>query len=352
MQYKRLGKSGLKLSRLSLGSWLTFGYKVNERDTREMVSYAFDSGVNFIDTAECYANGEAQRLLGRVFRDLGVTRDSYCLSSKLFWGGDHPTQKGLSRKHINDGCNNSLARLKTDYIDILFCHRPDPDTSILETAWAMHDLITQGKVMYWGTSEWSSSQIQTAMQVTASNSLHPPIAEQPPYNLLCKDRYEFQTQPTAKRYGLGVLTTTPLSSGILSGKYFHSDAIGARLNVPENAWLRDRLIMYLSHEGNRQVTALQQLCAKHGATSAQLSLAWCLANPTITSVICGASNLDQLQENLAALDIFHQLDKTDIDELKRIGTPNVYAHVFDWIKFKSRPTRQSLKKILRMSSKQ
>jgi voltage-dependent potassium channel beta subunit len=343
MEYRRLGQSGLKLSRLSLGSWLTFGHKIAERDARNMVSCAIHAGVNFFDTAESYADGNAQEQLGRVFRALRVPRDTYCLSSKVFWGGDLPTQRGLSRKHVNDACNASLARLGSEYLDIFFCHRPDPDTPILETAWAMHDLINQGKVMYWGTSEWTASQIRSAFRIVAQHNLHAPVAEQPPYNLLNHNRYRYQTQPSALRFGLGVLATTPLSSGILSGKYLLDDDATYRLNEVDNGWLRDRLCHHLAAEGTIKVEAIQRLAAELGATAAQVSLAWCLLNPTVTSVITGASNIGQLRENLAALEFVRGLDESAIDRLANVAAPKFVMRATDWLRYKSRPGRKAVK---------
>jgi voltage-dependent potassium channel beta subunit len=344
-EYKLLGSTGLKLSRLSLGSWLTFAHKVVLRDAKEILAYSLGAGVNFFDTAERYAGGAAQTMFGDAFHSLGTPRDSYCLSSKVFWGGDLPTQRGLCRKHVFDCCHNSLERLRTDYLDIYFCHRPDPDTPILETAWAMNDLITQGKVMYWGTSEWTARQIRTAFKVTAENGLHPPVAEQPPYNLLNRDRYEFQTQPIARRLKLGVLSTTPLSSGILSAKYLVGNSPEARLNTPENAWLRERLGYAFEEEGINKVRKVQQLAKKINATPAQVAIAWCLLNPTVTSVITGASNMQQLRENLATTEVFRNLDKSALDELKQLVAKTPLVQVFDWCKIRSRPTRHAVRNL-------
>lgn len=347
MDYRRLGNTGLKLSRLSLGSWLTFAHKVGARNALEMVSYAVDAGVNFFDTAERYADGDAQSLLGTTFRMLGTPRDAYCLSSKVFWGGNLPTQRGLCRKHVFDACHASLRRLQTEYLDIYFCHRPDPDTPIAETAWAMHDLITQGKVMYWGTSEWTARQIRTAVQVATENGFHPPVAEQPPYNLFNKYRYEFQTQPVVKQLGFGVLSTTPLSSGILSGKYMADNPPGARLNEAENSWLRDRLSYAFDKEGTDMVRNIQQLATKLGATPAQVSIAWCLQNPTVTSVITGASSIHQLRENLATVEMLRRLDSDALSEIKRFAAAGPLVRAFDWCRVRSRPGRHALRRLIR-----
>ena len=343
MEYKRLGRSGLQLSRLGLGSWLTIAHKTDLPAARQMIAYALDAGVNFFDTAENYANGDTQIMLGRVLREIGAPRSAYCLSSKVFWGGDRPTQRGLSRKHVTDACNDALSRLEVAYLDLYFCHRPDPDTPVLETARAMHDLIVQGKVLYWGTSEWTPAQLRAAFKAAADDGLHPPVAEQPPYSLFDRHRLEYQTQPVARQLGLGILSTTPLSSGILSGKYLELDQQHARLNVADNAWLRERLAYCFEEKSTNKVREVQRLASKLGATAAQVSIAWCLMNPAVTSVITGASDIEQLKSNLEALDLLSALDAPGRDELRRLAVGNRLMRVVDWLKYKSGPARRSMR---------
>lgn len=343
MEYKRLGRSGLQLSRLGLGSFLTIAHKTGLPAARQMIACALDAGINFFDTAENYANGDAQIMLGRVLREIGAPRSAYCLSSKVFWGGDRPTQRGLSRKHVTDACNDALSRLEVTYLDLYFCHRPDPDTPILETARAMHDLIVQGKVLYWGTSEWAPAQIRAAFKAAAEHGLHPPVAEQPPYSLFDRHRLEYQTQPVARQLGLGILSTTPLSSGILSGKYLELDQQHARLNVADNAWLRERLAWCFEEKGTNKVREVQRLASKLGATAAQVSIAWCLMNPAVTAVITGASDIEQLKSNLKAVDLLSGLDAPGRAELRRLAVGNRLMRAVDWLKYKSGPARRSMR---------
>ena len=255
--------------------------------------------------------------------------------------------RGGSRENTSmTRATKSLARLKTDYLDVYFCHRPDPDTPILETASAMHDLIVQGKVMYWGTSEWSPRQIRTAFEVTSKNSLYPPVAEQPPYNLFDRQRFEYQTRPVARKFGLGILSTTPLSSGILSGKYLESNLPSARLNMVDNAWLRERLSYQFEEKWLSKLQDIRHLADDFGITAAQLSIAWCMTDPVVTSVITGASSLRQLQENLATIKFLENLDKSTFQSLKRFGRPRPILREIDRLKFSSRPGRQAAKTIL------
>ncbi len=317
MEYRRLGRSGLKLSALSYGSWVTFSFQLDAKASERCLRLAYDAGINFFDNAEVYAAGESERIMGEVIADAGWSRDSYCVSSKVFWGGDLPTQRGLSRKHVHDACHAALRRLEVDYLDLFFCHRPDVDTPIEETVWAMSDLIRQGKVLYWGTSEWSAQQIQQAWGVARQFGLHPPTMEQPQYNMVHRERVEREYDPLYGEIGLGTTIWSPLASGVLTGKYADGIPDGSRMSLPEYGWLRERME---TEEGRRQIAAARELAplaAELGISRAQLAIAWCLKNPNVSTVILGASRPDQLQENLGALDAVARLD----DELlARIDT--------------------------------
>jgi len=307
MQYRRLGKSGLKVSALSFGSWVTFKLQVDDRAAVDLMKAAYDAGVNFFDNAEAYAAGESERIMGRALRRLGWSRDSYCVSSKVFWGGKLPTQRGLSRKHIRDACHAALERLQVDYLDLFFCHRPDLDTPIEETVRAMNDLIAQGKVLYWGTSEWSADQIVEAHGVARALGLAGPTMEQPQYSMLVRDKVEREFARLYGTFGLGTTIWSPLASGILTGKYAQGVPKGSRMALPEYEWLRERLE---SPEGQANVAKASELAPVArdlGCSLAQLAIAWCLANPHVSTVILGATSVDQLRENLGALDALEKL---------------------------------------------
>ena len=303
MEYRRLGKSGLKLSALSFGSWVTFANQVDDRLAQDMLATAYERGVNFFDNAETYAQGESERIMGRVLNKLGWGRDSFCLSSKVFWGGDKPTQRGLCRKHIFDACHGAMKRLQVDYLDLYFCHRPDPETPIEETARAMHDLVCQGKVMYWGTSEWSAKQLNEAYDIGRKHGWVTPTMEQPQYSLVCRHRVEIEYRLLYDRMGLGTTIWSPLASGILTGKYRDGIQPGSRMTLPGFEWLRKGLE---SEEGKVKIETairLESIAAELGISLAELSLAWCLKNPNVSTVILGASRLEQLEQNLRALDV-------------------------------------------------
>lgn len=301
MEYRRLGKSGLKLSAFSFGSWVTFGTQVDERLSLELMKTAYDAGVNFFDNAEVYEAGVSETLMGAALKKLGWGRDTFCVSSKVFWGGDLPTQNGLSRKHVFDACHAALKRLQVDYLDLYFCHRPDIHTPVEETVWAMNDLIRQGKVLYWGTSEWNAQQITQAWQVARENRLIGPTMEQPEYNLFNREKVESEYLPLYESYGLGTTIWSPLASGVLTGKYNQGIPNDARLSLPGYEWLKRR---YQSAEGLDRIEKVRKLtgiATELGITMTDLALGWCLKNPHVSSVILGASKLHQLQENLAAL---------------------------------------------------
>ena len=317
MEYRRLGQSGLRVSSLSFGSWVTFGTSVDKKLARELMAMAYDAGINFFDNAEVYENGTSERLMGEALTQLNWSRDSYCVSSKVFWGGDKPTQKGLSRKHIHDACHAALKRLHVEYLDLFFCHRPDKDTPMEETVRAMDVLIQQGKVLYWGTSEWSAQQITQAFAVARQYGLTPPTMEQPQYNMFVRERFEAEYRRLYSEYGLGTTIWSPLASGILTGKYNNGVPAGSRFSLENYKFLRDR---FETNEGLRRIEIVKQLAPiaeQLGCSLAQLAIAWCLRNPSVSTVILGASSVKQLQENLKSLDVLPQLDSA---VLKAIDT--------------------------------
>lgn len=315
MEYRRLGKSGLKVSALSYGSWVTFSSQIDESHARELLTLAYERGVNFFDNAEAYAGGESERIMGNVLKKIGWGRDTYIVSSKVFWGGDRPTQLGLSRKHVTDACHAALKRLQVDYLDLFFCHRPDIHTPVEETVWAMNDLIRQGKVLYWGTSEWSAQAITEAWVVARENHLIGPTMEQPEYNMFHRAKVEAEFLPLYEKYGLGTTIWSPLSSGLLSGKYAQGIPKDSRANVAGYDWLKQK---FTSDEGRARIEQVKQLtpiAQGLGISMAQLALAWCVRNPRVSTVILGASKRQQLEENLTAID---HVAKLTPDVLSRI----------------------------------
>jgi voltage-dependent potassium channel beta subunit len=300
MQYKNLGKSGLQVSRLSLGSWLTFGKQISDDTAEALMTYAYEQGINFFDNAEIYARGKSEEVMGAILKKKGWSRDSYIVSSKAFFGigGEHPTQKGLSRKHLIEACEAALKRFQLDYLDLYYCHRPDKQTPIEETVWTMHQLIMQGKILYWGTSEWSAQEIMEAHMFAKQNHLIGPIVEQPEYNMFVRNKVEVEFSQIYKSVGLGTTIWSPLASGILSGKYNDQFPDGTRLGMDGLEWLKER---NLTQERISAVLALGHLAKELGLSLPVMSLAWCLKNPNVSTVILGASKLHQLQENMQAL---------------------------------------------------
>jgi len=312
MQYRRLGTSGLQLSALSFGAWVTFGNQIGRSEARNLIAAAWDNGVNFFDNAEVYAQGRAEEVMGDVIGDLRLPRDGYCVSSKVFFGAvdaPNPLQRGLSRKHVHDACHAALKRLRVDYLDLYYCHRPDPDTPVGETVQAMDTLIRQGKVLYWGTSEWSGAQIAEAVAFARANHLHAPSMEQPQYNLLHRARVEQEYAPLYADAGLGTTIWSPLASGLLTGKY--NDGIGAdsRLATSSLEWLQAAVLGDPAEDRLGKVRRFTALAAELGESPAQLAIAWCLRNPNVSSVILGASRVSQLQENLRALELLARVDE-------------------------------------------
>jgi len=318
MLYRRLGKSGLQVSEFSLGSWVTFGKQVDESAALALMTTAYDAGINFFDNAEGYEAGGSETLMGQALAKLGWRRDSFIVSSKVFWGGSKPTQRGLSRKHVTDACHAALRRLQVDYLDLYFCHRPDIDTPIEETVRAMHTLVEQGKVLYWGTSEWSGQQITEAWAVARDLRITPPTMEQPQYNFFVRDKVERDYTPLYDTFGLGTTIWSPLASGILTGKYNDGIPADSRVMLPGYEWLKDQLA---SDEGKARlakVRALAGLAARVGMPIHHLALLWCLANPHVSTVILGASRESQLKDNLSALDSRDKLTPDVLGEIEAI----------------------------------
>ncbi|MEM6582115.1 MAG: aldo/keto reductase [Pseudomonadota bacterium] len=307
MQYRRLGGSGLKLSALSFGSWVTFNKQVDAGLAQRMFGTCLDAGINFFDNAEGYEAGMSEVVMGKALKSLDQPRDSYCVSSKVFFGSKRnpgPTQMGLSAKHVTEACHQALQRLQVDYLDLYFCHRADPETPIGETVRAMHNLITQGKVLYWGTSEWSAAEITEAHEFAEKHGLTPPTMEQPQYNLLDRERFEVEYAPLYETYKMGTTIWSPLASGALTGKYLEGIPDGSRASLSGYEWLRERMVESERGQGRMQrVANLIPIADGLGTTPAKLAIAWCLLNANVSTVILGASGVEQLEENIAALDV-------------------------------------------------
>ena len=316
MEYKNLGKSGLKVSRLSLGSWLTFGKQIGNNIAEELMDLAYDKGVNFFDNAEIYARGESERVMGEILSKRDWRRDSYIVSSKAFFGdgGQLPTQRGLNRKHLVEACEAALKRLKMDYLDLFFCHRPDKETPIEETVWTMHNLIQQGKILYWGTSEWSAQEIMEAHMVARQYNLIGPTMEQPQYNMLHRDKVEVEFDQIYKTVGLGTTIWSPLASGILTGKYNDGMAEETRLSMDGLEWLKDKNLVEEKLEKVRELTAFAK---EIGTTMPKLAIAWCLKNENVSTAILGASKKEQLEETLS---VTEDLDKLTEEVMEKIET--------------------------------
>jgi voltage-dependent potassium channel beta subunit len=315
MEYRRLGRSGLKLSTLSFGSWVTFKAQLDDDLALACLDAAHDAGVNFFDNAEVYAGGDSERIMGRALAKLGWPRHSYVVSTKFFWGlHDGPnTRHTLNRKYLLDAIDGSLERFGLDFVDLVYCHRPDPGTPVEETVWAMHDMIERGRALYWGTSEWPAADIRAAWDIADRDRLRKPVVEQPEYNLFNRRKVERDYVRLYADLGLGLTTWSPLASGALTGKYLDGVPEGTRAALPGYGWLRDEVTDPRRHEAIR---ALQGIADELGCTLAQLAIAWCARNPHVTSVITGASRVEQVHENMAALDVLPLL--TD-DVMTRIA---------------------------------
>ena len=319
MEYRKMGKSGLRLSAVSLGSWLTFGKQIENSIADELMSVAYDNGINFFDNAEIYARGQAEIVMGEILKKKNWDRTSYVLSSKVFFGTEgekgKPNQKGLSRKHVIEGCHGSLKRLQADYLDLFFCHRPDKNTPIEETVWAMNLLIQQGKILYWGTSEWSANEIMEAIMIADRHHLIGPIVEQPQYNLLTREKLEKEYLHLFKHHGIGTTIWSPLASGILTGKYSGAKPGDTRLNIEGLEWLSNRLLL---EENLKRVDKMGEIAKKLNTTLPKLNIAWCLKNPNVSTVILGASKVSQLQENLDALNVVPLINEEVMAEIDAI----------------------------------
>lgn len=307
MEYRFLGNSGLKVSALSLGAWVTYGGQVGEEVAYECMTAAYEAGVNFFDNAEVYANGNAETVMGNVIKRVGWKRSDLVISTKIFWGGDGPNDTGLSRKHIIEGTNAALKRLQMDYVDLIFCHRPDISTPIEETVWAMNQVINQGKAFYWGTSEWNAQQITEAVGVARREHLIPPLMEQPQYNMFHRERVEKEFAPLYQQFGLGTTIWSPLASGLLTGKYNQGIPGGTRATLEGYEWLRKRFESPQAQEELKKVGELLPIADALGCTMAQLAIAWCLKNPNVSTVITGASRKQQVQENMLAIDVVEKI---------------------------------------------
>lgn len=312
MQYRRLGSSGLQLSALSFGAWATFGGAVARGEARNLVAAAWDQGINFFDNAETYANGAAEEVMGDVIADLRLPRDGFAVSSKVYFGAvddPRPTQRGLSRKHVHDACHAALKRLRVDYLDLYYCHRPDPDTPVAETVAAMDALVRQGKVLYWGTSEWPAERIREAHDAARAGGFQGPTMEQPQYNLLHRDRVEVEYAPLYDDFGMGTTIWSPLASGLLTGKYNDGVPAGSRLASEDYAWLQRDVLGDAASRRLERARAFTALAGELGVGPAPLAIAWCLRNPRVSSVILGASRVAQLQQNLQALEVLERVDE-------------------------------------------
>ena len=307
MPYRRLGRSGLKVSALSFGSWVSFGAQLDTGRARDCLAAAYEGGVNFFDNAESYAAGESEQIMGQAIAELGWPRSSYVISTKFFWG-IHPginTRNTLNRKYLLEAIDPSLERLGLDHVDLVFCHRNDLDTPIEETVWACSDIVSSGKALYWGTSEWPADDIRAAWEIAERHHLHKPVMEQPQYNMLERRKVERSYLRLYDEIGLGLTTWSPLASGLLTGKYLDGMPDGSRASLPGYEWLRD---MLTNPAANDQVRALTGIAADLGATLAQLAIAWCAHNPHVSTVITGASRVEQVHENLGSLDVLERLD--------------------------------------------
>ncbi|MBI2710378.1 MAG: aldo/keto reductase [Actinobacteria bacterium] len=311
MEYRRLGRSGLKVSVLSFGSWVSFGPQLDVGKAADCLAAAWDAGVNFFDNAEAYAGGESERIMGEAIERLGWPRHAYVVSTKLFWGihdehhGGVNMKNTLNRKYLMQAIDASLDRFGLDFVDLLFCHRADPDTPVAETVWAMSEIVSAGKALYWGTSEWTADEIRTAIDVAERHHLHAPVMEQPQYNLFERRRVEREYARLYEDHGLGLTTWSPLASGLLSGKYLDGVPEGSRATLPGYEWLRD----LLTDAGrNAKVRKLADIADELECTLSQLAIAWCASNPHVSTVITGASRPEQVEENMGAMDVIERFD--------------------------------------------
>lgn len=318
MEYRFLGRSGLKISALSLGAWITYGGQVGEEVATQCMQAAYEAGVNFFDNAEAYAGGSAETVMGNVIKKAGWKRSDLVISTKIFWGGKGPNDNGLSRKHLLEGVDASLKRLQMEYVDLVFCHRPDLYTPIEETVRAMNHVINQGKAFYWGTSEWGATQIMEANGIARREHLIPPLMEQPEYNMFHRQRVEAEYAPLYRDIGLGTTIWSPLASGMLTGKYNRGIPDGSRITLKGYDWLRKQFEGEEAAKKLGKVERLTQIAGELGCSMAQLALAWCLKNPHVSSVITGASRAEQVDENMKALEVTAQLSDDVMQQIEDI----------------------------------
>jgi voltage-dependent potassium channel beta subunit len=320
MSYRHLGRSGLQVSVLSFGSWVSFGGQLGLETATDCLAAARSAGVNFFDNAESYAGGESEHIMGKAIAELGWPRESYVISTKFFWGlGEGPNQQNtLNRKYLLNAIDRSLERFGLDFVDLVFCHRADPHTPIEETVWAMHDIVASGRARYWGTSEWSADEIRAAWEIAERHHLRKPVMEQPQYNLLERDKVEREYVRLYEDVGLGLTTWSPLASGLLTGKYLDGVPDGSRATLPGYEWLRDHLT---DPDSNQKVRRLTMVSERLGCSLAQLAIAWCAANPHVSTVITGASTVDQVHENLNALDVLSLLTPDVLEEIDALTGP-------------------------------
>jgi voltage-dependent potassium channel beta subunit len=323
MEYRHLGKAGLRVSELSLGAWVTYGGQIGEDSAYPCMVAAYDSGVNFFDNAEGYANGKAEIVMGNILKKTAWKRESYVISTKIFWGGDGPNDTGLNYKHIVEGVNNALRRLQLEYVDLVFCHRSDPNTPIEETVRAMDLIIRQGKAFYWGTSEWRAADIMRADALARQHHLTPPSMEQPQYNMLWRDRMELEYLPLFKELGYGATIWSPLASGILTGKYNNGIPEGSRMALEGYGYLLKRITQHKIEI----VRKLEGVAKELGCNTAQLAIAWCLKNPDVSTVITGASHVEQVHQNMKSLDVVPRLTEDVMARIEEILQNKPYLDI-------------------------
>tara|TARA_B100000214_G_scaffold232405_1_gene169562 strand:- start:160 stop:1125 length:966 start_codon:yes stop_codon:yes gene_type:complete len=318
MNYRKLGKTGLKVSELSYGSWVTFSFQLGLEEATNIMKLAYENGVNFFDNAEAYASGESEIIMGEAIKNLGWSRDSFIVSSKVFWGGEKPTQRGLSHKHIVDACHAALGRLQLDYLDLYFCHRPDPETPIEETVRAMHTLIMQGKICYWGTSEWSAKEIKEAYKISKEYYLTPPSMEQPQYNMFEREKMEKEYTEIFQTEKMGTTIWSPLASGLLTGKYMKGMPSNTRTSLKNYKFIKDSFESEEYKMRHEKVRQLDQLSNDLNIPLVNLALGWCLKNDNVSTVILGASKAEQLNQNLKTLDYMDLINDDAMEKIEKI----------------------------------
>ena len=318
MKYRRLGKTGLKVSELSYGSWVTFSFQVGLDEASKLMNVAYENGVNFFDNAEAYASGESEIIMGNVLKKYGWSRDSYIISSKVFWGGEKPTQRGLSHKHVVDACHAALKRLQLDYLDLYFCHRPDPETPIEETVRAMHTLIMQGKICYWGTSEWSAEEIKEAYKISKDLGLTPPSMEQPQYNMFEREKMENEYKQLFETEKMGTTIWSPLASGFLTGKYLKGMPDNTRTSLKNYKFIKDSFESEEYKIRHKKVEKLQNLARQINIPLVNMAIGWCLKNNNVSTVILGASQTEQLAQNLETLNYVDSINDEVMAKIENI----------------------------------